>query len=274
MFVHLRRCIVVTLAIVGWLLGTAASAAADDPNVSTERAELSDDGVAFALGAEQSEQDAIAAAIEDTGLDLSVLILGEDPDTEPQVLANELRGSDSGTVLVLSPGRFGASSSEFSDSEIERAEDDIGAGDNADAVRDFGAAVTDEGGGVPWVWIIVIVGVAAVGLVIVGRLWEQRRKARAAAAALEAEHDRLRREIDDLGDDIVALDPRVQLIGDEKVRTSYAEASAEYAAIRDRLEQPVTSRGDAKAIAARIAAIKPTLVSVEQAADAAISDES
>lgn len=268
----LRRCLVITCAIFGWLLSTAGPAAADDPNVTAVQEELRADGVAFALGADDGDEGAISAAIEDTGLDLSVLVLGAKPDTGEPALAEQLRGSDSGTVLVLSPSDYGTSSSEFSDSELDGAS--VPEGDNADAVRSFGDSLTDEGGGFPWLWLVVGVGAAAVALVIVGRMWEKGRKARADEAALEAEKDQLRRDIDDLGDDIVALDPRVQLIADEEVRTSYAEASAEYSAIRDRLERPVTSRREAKAIAERIAAIKPTLERVEQAADAAIADES
>lgn len=265
---------VMTCAVLGWLLWTTVPAAADDPDVAAVQAELRADGVAFALGADDGDEGAIAAAIKDTGLDLSVLVLGEAPTSDEADLAEELRGTDNGTVLVLSPTDYGASSSEFGGSELDRADGELGQGDDAESVRNFADAVTDEGGGFPWLWLVVGVGAAAVALVIVGRMWEKRRKARADEAALEAEKNQLRRDIDDLGDDIVALDPRVQLIADEEVRTSYAEASAEYSAIRDRLERPVTSRREAKAIAERIAAIKPTLERVEQAADAAIADES
>ncbi|CAN5352990.1 hypothetical protein BH20ACT5_BH20ACT5_12080 [soil metagenome] len=235
-------------------------------DVAEVRDDLADDGVAVVGAVDETGLAEAVAEVRGDGLELSVVVLDEAPTGGVEALAQELRGSDDLTVLVLTPDQAAASSGTLDQGRLDDALGALG-GSDVEAVRGFADVALDPG--LPWAWLIAAGVVLAIVLTVGGRWWEARRRRARDSAALAAEGARLRAEVDSFGDDIVELEPRVLLVQDQAVRDEFSTATISYGELRDTLSRAPGSRKEAAKLEARIDEVRARLHRVRAAADAA-----
>ncbi|HVL86248.1 MAG TPA: DUF6676 family protein [Pseudonocardia sp.] len=229
-----------------------AALAAQPPGTDLDGlvADLADNGVA-APGDEAPLAAVVDAAAAEHDLALSVVVVPEAGGVDELVaLAEALRAERGGTVLVLSP-RFGAAASD-THADVGEAARDLPLGD-AQAAQAFVDELTDPGP--PWL-AILLAGAALLALVIGGgRWWELRRRRRRDAAALAAEGARLRHEVRELADEMLALEPRVGLRQRPDLDDEYSAVAVEYRDLTHAVEADPGDRRAADALAARVRAL-------------------
>ncbi|UYP20799.1 hypothetical protein OED52_09920 [Rhodococcus sp. Z13] len=138
--------------------------------------DLADDQVA----APPEYVDRLVAEVQrarDNGIDLSVVVLDEDPRVDSQLrdLATEVGVEDGGTVLVLSPGWVGTYSDSLDRVTLEAAQDRTYTGDPVVSTRNFVDSVLEPSP--PWTGITLVL-VLLVALVGGATYWAKVRRSR------------------------------------------------------------------------------------------------
>lgn len=127
-------------------------------------ADVAESGVSAPAADVDSLSDVVAGA-RDRGIDLSVIVVDEDPGrlTDLRDLATTVGESEGGTILVLSPNAVGSYSDSISRVQLETAQD-RSFGESASITADrFSHAIVEPGP--PWgmytVLLVALVAVAA-----------------------------------------------------------------------------------------------------------------
>jgi hypothetical protein len=184
----------------------------------------------------ESEADEVREAIRDVGTPVYIAVLPADAVDAAGGDAGELASqvaeslARDGTIAVVAGDRFRAGSSQLPPGragELANEALDSGGNDTVAVLTDFVGLVgnevaggssggepsgSDDDGGTNWLLPAVLVGGAGVGGAL---LWRSSQKRKAAAAermrAEEADRELLRAELSVLADDVVRLEPEVQL---------------------------------------------------------------
>ena len=182
--------------------------------------------------------------------------LAEDPAGGTDLIADQvLASSGVGTVMVISPGEFGAVSSVYDDAAISEALDAADSALSQGEVAGFEAFATSlsgqsaepvsPGGGGPgvggsgWIWLLVI----AVGLLLLfwWMRWSRRRR---EEGVVESELDEARAELNSqtntVSNQIIELSDKVQLSEHPQAIDYYRQASDTFAQVHDELEKAAT----------------------------------
>lgn len=128
----------------------------EDIDVSDVVADVSDDGVS-APSDEASELAAVVDRAADHGIELSIVVLDEDPGRDSQLrdLATEVGAEEGGTVLVLSPSWVGTYSDSISRVLLESGQDRTYTGDAVVSANHFVDEVIEPGP--PWALITAVI---------------------------------------------------------------------------------------------------------------------
>lgn len=260
----MRRLRVVLVAITAWaVLGPApASAQQVDPAVD----DLRDHDVTFeeeALSSSELDQlDATVAQLQSHDGYIKVVVLAvpiEDFDTGRDFADRVREGlGGQGRVLVWSPNEVALSSNLDTPEEISNAEqaaaDRINSGGSlasatgaaAEALgADAGGVTADPrgGGGVPWLLLLLIIGIP---LVLLWVLWRSVRKQRERATALSAEEigaaeTKVRSAVDKVANDLLELADRTDLPDvPAEARSAFSQGAQLFTETQELLEEADT----------------------------------
>lgn len=222
-------------------------------------ADLADNGVA-APGDQAALAKVVDAAKPD--LQLSVVVVPQGTSAELAQLAKLIRQERGGTVLVLSPESTGAASETYDDATLTAAAGGLPLGD-AQAAEAFVAELTDPGP--PWL-VIVLAGAALLTTVAIGgRWWERRRQRRRDTAALASEGARLRDEVSEMADEILAFEPQVSVHGDPELETEYSQVAVEYRELSHAVERDPQTRRGADELSTRVRALRERVEALDTA---------
>ncbi len=248
------------LVCATWLAVPAALAQGVDV-----AAELRNDPVYVAAGAEQVDRPALAdaiAAAADLDVDIRVAVLAAgDGEAQALALLDDLPGT---TVLVFTPTSYGVASDEISPDRLAdalaAAQDELG-GPDADAGLAALVDALDDSGGVSLfrvalavIAILLLVGVA-------GRVWEVRTRARRQARRRDRRRHELGQRVAAIGSRVVELSDRVELAESAEASRAYAGAADVFGEAERRLAAAATMK-DLDAIEADLARAEQLLDSV------------
>lgn len=210
---------------------------------------LADDGYYVEPGAEQVDVADLEAAVDDPDTDLSVAVLAEGPSEGAEPITEDLLFDVGGTVIVFTPDEVWVESEVYGASQYEaaldRADAEVGVAGNpgdytlafAQALEQPAAATGTGGGGLGGLLPLLLVGGVAVGGFSLFRRSRRNKQDRAAQTqALEEARTEVRAQVTALAERIVALNDRVALSEDERVRAQFNEASQGYQQAQAALE--------------------------------------
>jgi len=244
----------ITFLAVFALAGAPAALAADAATVADDAASVGyylDSGVTIS----SSDATQIVSAARNGGSRFYLVVLGDTPDGGDTVFAENVLdslGSDTGTVLVLSPEDVGwVSNGEFSDAELVAAFEYANArgGSDADYAANFvvslvgapgatttapPAGTTSGGSGAGIIWFFVII--AAVILLVVWLMWRSNKQTvNAAAEQLAKARLAVQKQVDAVANDILDMEDEVRVAGNAEADRFYSEASETYRTVSDEL---------------------------------------
>lgn len=208
---------------------------------------LESDGYYIEPGSAASEQVVSDAVFEgrSAGGRLYLVVLSEEPPGgAPTFSDSVLDRLGDGYVVTVAPETvgFAGDGSAWSEAEMNAAVDASLNGGTDDRVVELlistltGADVTPSsgagepgegtGGGLGWIWLLVIAG----GLVLVFSTWRKgaRQREDMARGRLEEVRSMARAKLDDIANDIIELEDEVELSGNSEARSHYQSASATY----------------------------------------------
>lgn len=240
-----RRLVLLLLAVGLLTASPALAQSADDV-----AAQIADTGVYVdrSLPADPDDVGDVVAEARNRGVRLNVVLLEDDPLGGATTFADALLDRlGEGTIVVLSANQEGAASTEFSQSELERALD---AGFEADAgdvgyVEAFVAALVGEpvsvtttvpastpgsgggsdsggGGGGFWVFLLVVGGLVALVWFLIRR--SKRNEATSQARLVDEARTEIKKQLDALANTILAINDQVAL-SDTREDNAYFEAA-------------------------------------------------
>jgi HAMP domain-containing protein len=247
----MRRLLVV---VIGLVAAIALPARAATPGDVAEL--LARQGYVVEDGAEPVDERELARVVSGArarGVVLLPVFLATDPPGGAIGFADEvLARVGAGTVVVLSPQEIGVSSAAYGDAEVGEALDvaaaQLEAGNAVDGLATFAAALAggrvpvgreaarDDGGfgGVA----LVLGGLAVAGvLVFVSQARTRRRLSARREVSLGEARGEIGAQLSAMADGILELTDRVAVADNPEASTTFAEASATYAAVRDELAQ-------------------------------------
>lgn len=213
------------------------------------------------------DQTALTAVVDNAAtehdLQLSVIVVPDaSGSAELAEFADQIQQDRGGTVLVLSPDFAGARSDRYDSATVTDALQGLPLGD-AQAADAFVANLTDPGP--PWL-IIVLTGAALLAVLAVGgRWWERRRRHRKDATALAAEGNRLRDEVAEMADDILAVEPQITLRGDAELATEYSQIAVAYQELTHAVERDPRTRRAADKLSTQVSALRERVEAINAA---------
>lgn len=231
----MRRLGVALVAITAW--GALSSATASAQQVDPAVDDLRDNDVTFEEGAlsssELDELDATVAQLQSRDGYFKVVVLAEPIDDEDfddgRDFADRVREGlgGQGRVLVWTPNEVALSSNLDTAAEIDNAEqaaaDRINSGGSlasataaaADALGADagGVAANPSGSGVPWLLLLLVIGIP---LLLLWMMWRSARRRRERATALSAEEmgaaeTKVRSAVDKVANDLLELADKTDL---------------------------------------------------------------
>lgn len=227
-------------------------------SVSEVVPQLQSDGYYIEPGSSASEDVVSDAVFEGraAGGRLYMVVLSEEPPGgAPTFSDSVLDELGDGYVVTIAPETvgFAGDGSFWSAGEMNEAIDSSLTGDTDDDVVELfmeeltGGGVTpgagdgepdessDGGGGLGWIWLLVIAG----GLVLVFTASRRGRRQREEMARRQLEKVRsmARSKLDEIANDIIEMEDEVELSGNPEVRSHYQRASATYSAALSEIQE-------------------------------------
>ncbi len=219
--------------------------------VSEVVSELESDGYYIEPGSSASEEVVSDAVFEGraAGGRLYLVVLSEEPPGGATTFSDSVLDElGEGYVVTVAPETvgFAGDGSFWSAEEMNDAIDASLGGASDDQVVELfisgliGADVTpspdggdsgeaaDGGGGLGWIWLLVIAG----GVVLVVTAWRRgaRQREEMAKGQLEEVRSKARQKLDEIANDIIELEDEVELSENTDVKSHYQRASATYTA--------------------------------------------
>ncbi len=187
-------------------------------------------------------------AMRDAGFDFYSISIAS-PEQDTQLVADQVVSFfGSGTVIAMGPDSIGATSTEFSDADLDAALEAIpNDATDAEVVASFAqslapqvfdGATTNSGststsGGVPW-GFIGLVGLAVGGVYLLVRSGSKREE-KAREADISEAREEIQAQLDVIANEILEDTDAVTLSDNPEVRTYFERASATYATASDEL---------------------------------------
>lgn len=192
--------------------------------------ELEANGYYIDEGSDASEQvvsDAVFDGRADGGR-LYIVVLAEEPPGGATTFSDSMLDllDDDGYVFTVGPETVGyaGDGSFWTDSEMDAAvEASLDGDSNDEVVQMFSSSLA--GGGIPLVWILVVIGGGAIALwVFVSR----RNRARDVAARMDEVREVAKQKLDEVANDILEMENEVAVSANPEVEEHYQRASAMY----------------------------------------------
>jgi hypothetical protein len=288
------------------ILGTGASAAADPAAMPTGVAQAAAVVDACTPPADVTDQDAMitvavaclqattdhVALVDDHrysagkfadqialarshNVSLSVVVLGAEVGESAKAsgdgasrVADGVQHQVGGTVVVVTPGYFGISSDEFSQSDLDRARDAASVGDAPQVV----ATIVDSLTAKPFPWLLAVTATIAVLVLgaFAGGLWSRRRRRHTDQEALADLTAGLAARVADLAPTIVSITDEVDVVGRPDLEDRFAQAAGDYNELRARLGAPLPDRAAVNEAAARVQVLTDGLAAIDSEVTAAL----
>lgn len=213
--------------------------------------ELEANGYYIEEGSNATEQvvsDAVFDGRADGGR-LYIVVLAEEPPGGATTFSDSVLDllDDDGYVVTVAPETvgFAGDGTFWSDAEMDAAvEASLDGATDDEVVRLFAASLTgtpiggggdpgdgeSSGGGIPIIWVLVIGG----GAIALWAFISRRNRARQVAGRMEEVKELAKHKLDEVANDILAMEHEVSLSDDPEIKDHYQRASAMYSqAIED-----------------------------------------
>ena len=201
---------------------------------------------------EQVVSDAVFEGRADGGRLYLVVLSTEPPGGAPTFSDSILDQLGSGDVVTVAPETVGyaGDSTSWTSAEMDRAiEASLDGGSDDEVVGLFiseltGAGVVptpggeepaDGGGGLGWIWLVVIAGGAL--LVFSAMRNSSRRRTAMASSELEKVRSMAKAKLAEVANDIIEMEHEVELSDNPEVKSHYQSASATYTEVLARIER-------------------------------------